>query len=165
MKKEEGVTGQAQSRKLGPRKRNPIQMASDTAIKALITKGFSVRKAAEFMDISPTTVMRVRKEMMAQAQPSEISGLLSPQRDEKTAKLIDHFLDKGLKMRKIKPSDAIGVAKLYADRRYPVRSEAPAPPRTFVNVDLSIFLPDPQPAPREIDLEAVAVDEPPEGTR
>jgi hypothetical protein len=136
-------------------------MASDTTIKALIVKGFSVRKAAEFMGICPTTVMRVRKEMTAQAQPSEISGLLSAQRDEKTAKLIDHFLDKGLKMRKIKPSDAVSVVKLYSDRRWPARVEAPPVPYSFTKVDLNLFLPDPQPAPREIDLEPV-MDEKPE---
>ena len=99
------------------------------------------------------------------AQGEETSGLVSVARDEKLGKLVDNFLDRGVKMKKIKGSDAIGVAKLYADRRYPVRSEAPPPSRTFVRMDLNIFLPDPQPAPREIDLEPVAVDEPPEETR
>ena len=45
MKREEGVSNQALSRKLGPRKRNSIQIASDKAINALITKGFSVRES------------------------------------------------------------------------------------------------------------------------
>ena len=103
--------------------------------------------------------------MTAQVQPSEISGLLSAQRDEKTAKLIDHFLDKGLKMRKIKPSDAVSVAKLYSDRRWPVRVEAPPVSYSFTKVDLNQFLPDPQPAPREIILTPGTDNEPPEGTR
>lgn len=151
MKKEEGVTGQAQSRKLGPRKRNPIQMASDTAIKALMAKGFSVRKAAEFMGISPTTAQKAMTRLREQGELT--SGLVSVARDEKLGKLVDNFLDRGVKMKKIKGSDAIGVAKLYADRRYPVRQDSAPPPRTFINVDLSVFLNDPPPAPKTIDLE------------
>lgn len=135
VKKEEGVTGQAQSRKLGPRKRNPIQMASDTAIKALMAKGFSVRKAAEFMGISPTTAQKAMTRLREQGEL--ISGLMSVERDEKTAKLIDHFLDKGLRMKEIKGSDALGAAKLYADRRYPVRDSIPEVPRiSFVQVNI-----------------------------
>ncbi len=114
-------------------------MASDTAIKALITKGFSVRKAAEFLGISPTSVMRVRKEMTAQAQPGEISGFLCPARDEKTAKLIDHFFDKGLRVKEIKGSDALGAAKMYADRRWPVQQAAPPNPRiSFVQINVDV---------------------------
>jgi hypothetical protein len=77
--------------------------------------------------------------------------------------LVDHFLDKGLKLRKVKGSDAIGVAKLYADRRYPVRNEVAPVSYSFTNVDLTIFAPDLQPAPREIELPGPD-EEPPEGT-
>ena len=42
-----------------------------------------MKKLAEFMgESATTTAMRVRKEMMVQAQPSQISGLLSPSRPE-----------------------------------------------------------------------------------
>ena len=134
-------------------------MATVTATKALIAKGFSVMKAAEFLGISPTTVMRVRKEMTAQDQPGPISGFLCPARDEKTAKLIDHFLDKGLRMKEIKGSDALGAAKLYADRRWPARSD-PAPPAvSYTQVNL-VEIRDPPPtrygvpaAGQVIDLE------------
>jgi len=151
LKQVEGVTDKVQPRKLGPRPRNPIQVASDTAIKALMAKGFSVRKAAEFMGISPSTAQKAMTRLRAQGE--ETSGLVSVARDEKLGKLVDNFLDRGVKMKKIKGSDAIGVAKLYADRRYPVRQDSAPPSRTFIKMDLSIFLPDPQPAPREIDLE------------
>jgi hypothetical protein len=134
-------------------------LATDTAIKALIAKGFSVRKAAEFMGISPTTVMRVRKEMTAQAQPGPIQPFGSAARDEKLGRLVDHFLDKGLKLRKIKGSDAIAAGKLYADRRYPTRSD-PAPPAvSYTQVNLvEILDPDPTkysvpPTSQVIDLE------------
>ena len=71
LKQVDGVYNLVQPRKFGFRKRN------------LIVKGFSVKKVAEFMGEShTTTAMRVRKEMMVQAQPSQISGLLSPSRPE-----------------------------------------------------------------------------------
>ena len=74
------------------------------------------------------------------------SGLMSQARDKKVAKLVDHFVGRGLLMNDIKGSDALGAAKLYADRRWPVRSEAPPPARTFIQTNLNIFLPDSQPA-------------------
>jgi hypothetical protein len=106
----------------------------------------------------PTTGAKILKRLKEQGE--ETSAFLSVPRDEKLAKLVDHFLDKGLKLRKVKGSDAIGAAKLYADRRYPVRSEAPLPSRTFIQTNLNIFLPDPQPATREIDLEPGPDEEP-----
>ena len=162
MPKEEDVSGKVRSRKLGPRPRNPIQMASDTAIKALMAKGFSVRRAAKFMGISPTTAQKAITRLREQGEL--ISGLMSVERDEKLGKLVDHYLDKGIKLRNIKGSDALGVAKLYADRRYPVRNESAPVSYSFTKVDLNQFLPDPPPAPVEI-VEPGADNEPPEGTR
>lgn len=162
MPKDEGVTVQAQSRKLGPRKRNPIQMASDTAIKALMAKGFSVRRAAKFLGISPTTAQKAMTRLREQGEL--ISGLMSVERDEKLGKLVDHYLDKGIKLRNVKGSDALGVAKLYADRRYPVRNDSAPVSYSFTKVDLNQFLPDAQPAPGEI-VEPGPVNEPPKGTR
>jgi len=154
MKRGEGVTDQALSRKLGPRKRNPIQMASDIAIKALMAKGFSVRKAAEFMGISPTTAQKAMTRLREQGELT--SGLVSVARDEKLGKLVDNFLDRGVKMKNIKGSDAIGVAKLYADRRWPVKKAAPDdPPISFVQVNIDEFRMDRPllPATVEIDVE------------
>jgi len=73
-------------------------------------------------------------------------GLMSADRDAKVAKLIDHMIAKGTRLKDIKGSDAISAAKLYADRRWPVRSEAPPPARTFIQTNLNVFLPDPRPA-------------------
>jgi hypothetical protein len=71
---------------------------------------------------------------------------LSADRDKKVAKLIDHFIGKGLRMQEIKGSDALGAVKMYADRRWPIRTEAAPPSRSFVVTNLNIFLPDSQPA-------------------
>jgi hypothetical protein len=122
-------------------------MAVDHTIKAMIEQGSSVRKIAAALNISANTVQRVRNDMKALLPAEDLkSGLLSPQRDENAGKLIDHFIGKGLKMRTIKGSDALGAVKMYSDRRWPVRSEAPPPARTFIQTNLNIFLPDSSPA-------------------
>jgi DNA-binding CsgD family transcriptional regulator len=128
----------------GKQNPNPIRIALETNIKAMIQQGSSVRKIAAALSISPNTVQRVRNQMTA-LLPAEDrkSGLLSPVRDEKVGKLIDHFLDKGVKLKKIKGSDALGAVREYAARRWPVRSEAPPQVKLYVNVDLGQFRPDP----------------------
>jgi hypothetical protein len=136
--------GLHQSSKPVTRPKNPIRTAAENTIKAMIMQGSSVRKIAAALHISTSVVQRVRNEMKALQGTEDLkSGLLSPDRDEKLGKLVDHFLDKGVKLRKVKGSDAIAAGKLYADRRWPARSEAPPPAQLFVHVDLSIFRPDP----------------------
>ena len=99
-----------------------------------MAKGFSVRKAAAFMGISPTTAQKAMTRLREQGE--DVRGLLSPQRDEKLGRLVDHFLDKGVKLRAVKGSDALGAAKIYADRRYPAR-EAPRPESySFVQINI-----------------------------
>jgi hypothetical protein len=142
----ESVTNKVQSYvPSGRKRRNPIQQAADLTIKAMLAQGTSIRAIADALHISKTTVQRVKKQM--ESRPADLpdlnSALLSPQRDEKLGKLVDHFLDKGLKLRKVKGSDALGAGKLYADRRWPVRSEAPPQVKLYVNVDLGQFRPDP----------------------
>jgi len=131
----------------GPRKVNPIRQAVENTIRAMVQQGSSIRKIAAALNISPNTVQRVRNDMKALLPAEDLkSGLMSPQRDENAGKLIDHFIGKGLKMRTVKGSDALGAVKMYADRRWPVRTEAAPPSRSFVVTNLNIFLPDSQPA-------------------
>jgi hypothetical protein len=62
---------------------------------------------------------------------------MSPQRDQNAGKLIDHFIDKGLKMKKIKGSDALGAVKMYADRRWPAQQAEPPGPRvSFIQINV-----------------------------
>jgi hypothetical protein len=103
------------------RKKKPLQIAADTTIKALLAKGFSVRKVADTLGVSPTTIQRTKARLRREGE--EISGLLTPGRDEKVAQLVDTYIGKGIKIRKIRPSDAIGAAKLYADRRWPLKGQ------------------------------------------
>jgi len=153
VKKDQGVPNSTLPRKPSPRKRTPVQMATDLAIKALMTKGVSIRKVAEIMGISPTTAAHTITRLKAQGE--EVQPLLSAQRDEKLGRLVDHFLDKGVKLRAVKGSDALGVAKLYADRRYPAREAAPPVTYTFTQINLEEARMDrvPSPAPVEIDVE------------
>ena len=150
------VTEKVQSYAPGVRrKRNPIQQAADLTIKAMLLQGASIRKVAAALHVSPTTVSRVKARICEHSPdaPDLKSGLMSPVRDENAGKLIDHFIGKGLKMRTVKGSDALGAVKMYADRRWPVRTEAAPPSRTFVVSNLNIFLPDSQPAPQDAPID------------
>jgi len=129
-------------------KRSPIAQAADLTIKAMLLQGTSIRKIAAALHVSPGSVQRVKARICEHSPdaPDLKSGLMSPVRDENAGKLIDHFIGKGLKMRTVKGSDALGAVKMYADRRWPVRTEAAPPSRSFVVTNLNIFLPDSQPA-------------------
>jgi DNA-binding transcriptional regulator YhcF (GntR family) len=142
----EGVTERVQSPLHGKRKSNPIRMAVDNTIKAMIEQGSSVRKIAEALNISPNTVQRVRNDMKALRPVDDLkSGLMSPRLGEMSAKVVEHFLKKGAKLKAIKGSDAMAAVKTVADRQWPVRQEHGPASFSFTNVNLNLFLPDPQP--------------------
>jgi hypothetical protein len=143
--REQSVTERVQFGKSKARKPKPLQVATDLTVKTLLAKGGSIRQVAAVLGCSPTTIQRIKDRLSAQGEDLK-SGLMSPVRDENAGKLIDHFIGKGLKMRTVKGSDALGAVKMYADRRWPVRTEAAPPSRSFVVTNLNIFLPDSQPA-------------------
>ena len=137
------VAGKVTLQKKRGRRPKPIQIASDMTTKALLTKGISIRKAAEILGVSPTTIQRTKDRLRAQGE--EISSLFTPVRDEKLGKLIDHFVDKGIKMKKIKGSDALGAGKIYADRRYPVRQpEVAGGDISFTQINISVLSSEPE---------------------
>ncbi len=72
-------------------------------------------------------------------QGDDVSGLITAARDEKLKAVIDNFMGKGAKLKKIKGSDALGAAKLYADRRYPVRQEGDSGKTTLIQVNLNVL--------------------------
>jgi len=120
-----------------PRKSKVLQRASDIAFRGLLAAGVPIGKAAKLLGFHPTTGSRIKKRLEQQGE--DVSALVSASRDEKLKKLIDKYLEEGVKMRNIKPSDVIAAAKLYADRGYPVRQEPPAPAVSFVRVDISAY--------------------------
>lgn len=101
--------------------------------------------------LTPAEVRRNRVQMQRlRSQTMEIAedlklGLMSADRDKKVAKLVDHMLDKGVRLKEIKGSDAIAAAKMYADRRWPTRQEQAPATFSFANINLNMFLPDPRP--------------------
>ena len=122
-------------------RRSPIQQAADLTIKAMLLQGTSIRKIAAALHVSPGTVQTIKRRIQTQAPDAEDlkSGLMSPQRDANAGKLIDHFIGKGLKMKKIKGSDALGAVKMYAERRWPAQQAAPPGPRvSFVHVNIDV---------------------------
>jgi transposase len=145
----ESVTEKVQSYAPGTRhRRNPIQQAADLTIKAMLAQGTSIRKVAAALNISPTTVSRVKARMCTNAPDAEDlkSGLMSPRLGEMSAAVVEHFLKKGAKLKTIKGSDAMAAVKTVADRQWPVRQEHGPATFNFANVNLNLFLPDSAPA-------------------
>ena len=120
-----------------PRKPKAVQRASDLAFSSLVAAGVPIGKAAKLLGFDPTTGSRIKKRLEQQGEG--ISSLVSTSRDEKLGKLIDTYLEKGIRVRKIRGSDALGAAKLYADRSFPVRQEGSKQEYKFVRVDISIY--------------------------
>jgi transposase len=136
-------------------KRNPIQQAADLTIKAMLLQGVSHRKIAEALNISAMTVSRVKARMCEQAPDAEDlkSGLMSPRLGEMSTAVVEHFLKKGAKLKTVKGSDAMAAVKTVADRQWPVRQEHSPASFSFTNVNLNLFLPDPQPTAQDAPVD------------
>lgn len=145
----ESVPSSVQSYAPGKRKRrSPIAQASDLTIKAMLLQGTSIRKIAAALYVSPGTVMAVKKRIQTQSPDAADlkSGLMSPRLGEMSAAVVEHFLKKGAKLKTVKGSDAMAAVKTVADRQWPVRQEHGPASFSFANINLNLFLPDPQPA-------------------
>jgi len=133
------------------RRRNLAQLGQDLAFKALRAQGVTQAAAAKALGLAPESGYRLERRLKetaaASGQEDPIQALGSRQRDEKTAQVIDHFLDAGARMprSKIKGSDVTTTLKLYADRRWPSRSEQ-APSNVITTTVNLIEIRDPQPA-------------------
>jgi len=115
----------------------------------MLLQGTSIRKIAAALYVSPSTVQRVKARICTRAPDADDlkSSLMSPRLAEKSVAVVEHFLNKGAKLRTVKGSDVMAAVKVVADRRWPVRQEHSPASFSFANVNLNIFLPDPQPEP------------------
>ena len=121
-----------------PRKfRRGTSAASDLAILNMVRAGMSAGKAAETLGMNYSSGYKAMDRMKGEG--NDVPSLMSTARDEKLTKLLDTYLEKGAKIRKIRGSDALGAAKIYADRRFPVRQEGSKQEYKFVRVDISIY--------------------------
>jgi len=146
-----------------PRNR-PDKDEKHLAYSVLIANGISREKAATMLGYSPKTARSIDRVLKEKSLKLE---LLSEQRIKKAHRVIDKCLaGKPFgQVETIKDSTALRAAEAVLDRSDP-KTQAVAPPaRTFIQTNLNIFLPDPPPEPKTIDLEPVAVDEPLEGTQ
>jgi len=136
-------------------KRGPVKQAQDLAIKAMLLQGTPQRKIAAALGINASAVQRVRDEMKARAPDAGDlkSSLMSPHLGEMSVAVVEHFLKKGATLRTVKGSDAMAAVKAVQDRQCPVPGDAPAPSRTFIRMDLSIFLPGLAPAPQDAPVD------------
>jgi len=119
-------------------KRNPKIAIRDAAIANMVAAGISPSKAAQMLGLDPSTGYRALQRI--QGEDKGISALVSTERDSRLLSLLDDFMERGKKIKKIRGSDAIGAAKLYADRRYPIlRQDAPKPPVIYAKVNINIY--------------------------
>ena len=128
--------------------RNVARTAVDIAYKALRSRGITQAAAAQALGMHPTSGARIERRLREEeGENSLIQALGSAARDEKTIQVIDHFLDAGAKLprSRIKGSDITTAVKLYADRRWPAKSDQAPPSINFTTVNL-IEIRDPQPA-------------------
>lgn len=145
------------------RKRNPIQQAADLTIKAMLAQGTSIRAIAAALHVSPTTVSRVKARLCENAPDAEDlkSGLMSPRLGEMSVAVVEHFLEKGAKLKRIKGSDAIAAVKTVADRQWPLRQDSAPPLYMFVDIDLNQFRPDPPDSAQDVTPTPTPTDEDP----
>jgi|RifCSP16_2_1023846.scaffolds.fasta_scaffold02078_1 hypothetical protein len=134
-----------------PRNR-PDKDEKHLAYSILIANGVQKDKAATMLGYSAKTVRSIDRALVKKGLKLE---LLSEQRIKKAHRVIDKCLAGkpfgGVET--IKDSTALRAAEAILDRSDP-KTQAVAPPsHSYVNVDLSIFLPDPPPEPKTIDLE------------
>jgi len=121
-----------------PRERSKTRQATDLAVAGLVASGISANKAAGFLGIAPSTAYRAMERL--EGEGKEISSLKTVERDERLCALLDAYMDKGKTIDKLKPSDALGAARIYADRSFPVlRQDGPRHEFNFVKVDISLY--------------------------
>jgi hypothetical protein len=134
-----------------PRNR-PDKDEKHLAYSILIANGVQKEKAATMLGYSAKTVRSIDRALVKKGLKLV---LLSEQRIKKAHRVIDKCLAGkpfgGVEV--IKDSTALRAAEAILDRSDPKNQVVAPPPRAFVNVDLSIFLNDPPPEPKTIDLE------------
>jgi len=117
------------------RPKNMVRVAVDQTIKALLSQGLTNRKIGEMLSCSPNSVQRVRDELREIGQ--EPQALVSASRNLQLGKVYDHFLKKGLQIKKVRASDVVAVAKDYRSVAYPTRAEGLPPTYQFVQINLN----------------------------
>ena len=121
------------------RPKNLARLTLDMTIKTLIGQGLSVRQVAATLKCSPTSVQRVRDAMKEAGQDPQ--ALVSASRNELLGKVYDRFLQKGMKINKVRASDVVAVAKDYRSVAFPSRQEGGGDNYSFVQINMNAALP------------------------
>jgi len=122
------------------RTRKPQKPRIDTAIidasfKALISQGYSYRKAAQTLGLHESTGGAIAKRIREQGQDPQ--ALVSESRNVKLGQVYDRFLEMGTKIKKVRASDVVAIAKDYRSTAYPTRAEGLPPTYQFVQINLN----------------------------
>ena len=91
------------------------------------------------MHVAPTTVQRVRNSIKEAGQDPQ--ALVSAHRNDLLGKVYDRFLEKGLKINKVRASDVVAVAKDYRSVAFPSRQESGGDSYSFVQINMNAAAP------------------------
>jgi hypothetical protein len=132
---------------------SPEKNRKHAAYAALLKQGLTKSHAAKALGYSTGSIGMLDNAIERKNLKSSIVSESNVKIAHRAVKLLAQAKTFGC-IETVRAADALRAAEVILDRAEPKTSEAPPPVHTYVNVDLSIFLPDPQPEPKTIDLEA-----------
>ena len=144
------------------RSTSPEKDRKHSAYAALLKQGLTKSHAAKALGYSTGSIGMLDNAIEKKNLTSSVSCDSNARIARRAVRLLAQAKTFGC-IETVRAADVLRASEIILDRAEP-KIQAVAPPsRSFIQTNLNIFLPDPPPAPREIDLEPVAIDEPPEG--
>jgi hypothetical protein len=141
------------------RSTNPEKDRKHSAYAALLKQGLTKSHAAKALGYSTGSIGMLDNAIEKKNLKSSIVSESNVKIAHRAVKLLAQAKTFGC-IETVRAADALRAAEVILDRAEPKTSEAPPPVHTFVNMDLSIFLPDPPPEPKTIDLEPESGEKP-----
>ena len=132
------------------RSTSPEKNRKHAAYAALLKQGLTKSHAAKALGYSTGSIGMLDNAIERKNLNSSIVSESNVKIAHRAVKLLAQAKTFGC-IETVRAADALRAAEVILDRAEPKTSEAPPPSRTFINMDLSIFLPDPQPEPKTID--------------
>jgi hypothetical protein len=122
------------------------------AYKILVDSGIDKKEAALILGYKPKSAYEIEKRLEKKGKRIEVT---TQKMVRKSVRNLEKLVDAQPfgTLERVKDSTVLSAIEVVLDRSHPKTSEAPPPIRTFIQTNLNIFLPDPPPEPKTIDLE------------
>ena len=131
---------------------SPEKNRKHAAYAALLKQGLTKSHAAKALGYSTGSIGMLDNAIERKNLKSSIVSESNVKIAHRAVKLLAQAKTFGC-IETVRAADALRAAEVILDRAEPKTSEAPPPVRTFIQTNLNIFLPDPLPEPKTIDLE------------